>query len=341
MKFATGLVLAALAVTAANAGNPNYLRATKTESASDDFDFSDSLDASGSSDCPEDCPDKYKPVKDSDGVEYPNECFMRMAQCTDASGSLGDLADLYGGSVDEDDLTIDLTDLFGSDSTDGSHVKVNIMSLIGSGSDQVDMQDIIDAFEEEDGSDDSESGSDDLSWLFDSDSDSGSDDDVMVKGGKKTPVYDDSDSDEDDVMVKGGKKTPVYDDDSDSGEDDVLVKGGKKTPIVDDDSDSGEDDILVKGGSKTPATKSGKATKASKTDASADTIGSLYEDGSEGIIGDESESDEEDPTLVKGATKGKTVLDEDDSKSASDEDDDQTQNQQTAVATKSSKTLLP
>ncbi|KAL3662493.1 hypothetical protein V7S43_012348 [Phytophthora oleae] len=311
MKFATGLVIAALAVTAANAGNPNYLRSTDSDSldasGSDDFDFSssDSFEDSGSDDL-----------------------------------------------LDDEDLEIDLTDLFGSDSTDGSHVTVNIMSLIGSGSDQVDLQDIIDAFEDEDGS--SDSGSDDLSWLLDSDSDSGSDE-IIVKSGKGKTIQEDTDSGSDDLSW-------LDDSDSESGsEDPILVKGATKgkTPVVEDsdsgsddlswlldsDSDSGSDDaVLMKGGNKTPATKSSKSPKASKstkTGEASSTIGSLYDDGSEGVIGDESESDEEDPTLVKGATKGKIPVVEDDSESASDEDDflQGEQSAATKTATKSSKTI--
>ncbi|KUF85877.1 hypothetical protein AM587_10007999 [Phytophthora nicotianae] len=264
MKFATGLVLAAIAVTAANAGNPAYLRSTVSDDASgsDDFDFSDSLDASGSDDL-----------------------------------------------LDDEDLTIDLTDLFGSDSDseDGSHLKINIMSLIGSGSDQVDIQDIIDAFEEAEGSD--ASGSDDLSWLLDSDSGSDDDDEILLKGGKGKTLVDDSGSDDLSWLQE--------DDDSESGiEDPVLVKGATKgkAPVVDDDS--GSDDDLS-------------------------SIGTLYDDGSEGTIGDT----EEDPILVKGATKGKTPLYEDDSdsESASDEEDhlqtEQSDSAATKTATKSSKTL--
>ncbi|OWZ14881.1 hypothetical protein PHMEG_00011561 [Phytophthora megakarya] len=359
MKFATGLVLAALAVTAVNAGNPKNLRSTVDDSASDDFDFSDSLDASGSDD------------------------------------------------FDEDDLMIDLTDLFGSDSDSdsGSHVKVNIMSLIGSGSDQVDLQDIIDAF----GDEDSASGSDDLSWLLDSDSGSDDDDEILVKGGKedptlvkgatkgKTPVYeddsdsgsddlswlDDSDSasdEEDPILVKGatkGKtpaveedpilvkgatkgKTPVYEDDSDSGSDDlswlldsdsdsasdeedpILVKGATKGKTVEDpvltkgksplydDSEEDDDEVLVKGGNKSPATKTSKTEKAAKTSGSNMLLENLYDEGSEGTLGEE-----EDPILVKGATKGKTPVVDD----ASDEDDHLQTSQAEKTATKSSKTL--
>ncbi|KAG6950849.1 hypothetical protein JG688_00013983 [Phytophthora aleatoria] len=314
MKFATGLVLAAIAVTAANAGNPAYLRSTVSDDASgsDDFDFSDSLDAS-----------------ESDNVQ------------------------------DDDDLMIDLTDLFGSDSdsTDGSHLKINIMSLIGSGSDQVDIQDIIDAFKEAEGSD--ASGSDDLSWLLeDDDSESGSEDPILVKGATKgkTPVVEDDSGSEDPILVKGATKgkTPVVEDDSGS-EDPILVKGATKGKTAQYEDNSGsedpilvkgatkgktaqyEDPLLVKGGNKSPATKSSKSTKTGETTTSS--IGTLYDDGSDGTIGDESE----DPVLVKGATKGKTPLYEDDSDSASDEDDhlqqEQLESPATKTATKSSKTL--
>ncbi|KAG7380625.1 hypothetical protein PHYPSEUDO_006966 [Phytophthora pseudosyringae] len=333
MKFAAGLVLAALAVTTANAGHSSNLRSTKTDSidasGSDDFDFSasDSLDASGSDDL-----------------------------------------------LDDDDLTIDLTDLFGSDSSAGSHVKMSIMSLIGSGSDQVDLEDIIAAFEDD--SDASDSGSDDLSWLLDSESDSGSDE-IIVKSGKgkgKTALIEDSDSGSDDLSwlldsdSESGSEDPVLVKGATKGkltEDPVLVKGATKgkTALLDSDSDSGSDDlswlldsdsdsgsadeVLVKGGNKSPATKSSKSsksTKATKTGETSSSIGSLYDDGSEGVIGDESASDEEDPILVKGATKGKTPLVEDDSDSASDESesasdaDDHLQSDQSLTATKSSKT---
>ncbi|EGZ04299.1 hypothetical protein PHYSODRAFT_343410 [Phytophthora sojae] len=380
MKFAAGLVLAALAVTAANAGNPAYLRSSDDASASEDFDFSasDSLDASGSDACPDECPDKYEPVRDGD-YQYPNECYMRMAQC----------------------LTNDVNNLFVRDSTDGSRWTFTVESLFGSSGSGVEK---LDQFADVLGKMMSSSGSDDLSWLFDSDSESGSEDPTLVKGKGgvatkgKTPIYeDDSESgSDDDVLVKGVKEPAtksskssktekatktgtttdlidqLFDDASEDGiigdesdeEDPTLVKGATKggaatkgkTPIYEDDSESGsDDDVLVKGG-KEPATKSSKSSKtgkATKTGTTTDLIDQLFDDASEdGIIGDE--SDEEDPTLVKGATKGgaatkgKTPLYEEDdseSESASDEDDYFQQEQlQTSVAekaaTKSSKTLL-
>ncbi|KAE9188748.1 hypothetical protein PF005_g19930 [Phytophthora fragariae] len=51
----------------------------------------------------------------------------------------------------------------------------------------------------------------------------------------------------------------------------------------------------------TKSSKSTKATKSEKTGTASDSgIGSLFEDGSDGIIG-ENESGSADPTLVKGA----------------------------------------
>uniref|UniRef100_A0AAV1UMS9 Secreted protein n=1 Tax=Peronospora matthiolae TaxID=2874970 RepID=A0AAV1UMS9_9STRA len=119
MIFASGLVLAAVAVTAANAGNPSNLRTTD-EATTTNGDKSLLLD------------------------HYP-------------SGS---------EDIDPDDLTIDLTEILG-ESTDGSHIKLNILDLIGSGSDQVDIDDIIEAFRDP-------SGDDYLPWLDDLDEKDGS-----------------------------------------------------------------------------------------------------------------------------------------------------------------------
>ncbi|EGZ26428.1 hypothetical protein PHYSODRAFT_418477, partial [Phytophthora sojae] len=49
----------------------------------------------GSDGCPDECPDKYKPVMDDAGVEYPNKCFLRMAQCKGTSSGSLDLSDFY------------------------------------------------------------------------------------------------------------------------------------------------------------------------------------------------------------------------------------------------------
>ncbi|KAG7399457.1 hypothetical protein PHYBOEH_008829 [Phytophthora boehmeriae] len=405
-------MLAAVAITAAHAGNPKTLRGTN------------SVD-----DCPETCPDKYKPVTDDKGVEYPNKCYLKMAQCRGVDSDSG-----------SDDTLVDLTDIFGSgsDESGSGHVLLDLKDLIGSGSDQITLQELIDAIDGDDsGSDGSDDLDIDLSDLFGSDSDSdGSDDDFLddVQSLFGSGSYDDklnlkdligsgsgqitlqelidaiegSDSDDgsdvaDQTLVKGtkdkatkGKYAKVIDydstSDSDDGslfddsheDDDILVKGGKKTPVEtatkssksskaskssktpteeassvgslyedsslgfigSDSLDDDDDEILVKGGKKTPvetATKSSKSSKASKSSKTpteeASSVGSLYEDSSLGFIGSDSQDDE---TLLK-----KFLGEDSDSDSASDEDDDQLQQQQqdddevpvSEKASKSSKTL--
>ncbi|KAF4036486.1 Trypsin [Phytophthora infestans] len=88
----------------------------------------------------------------------------------------------------------------------------------------------------------SDSGSDDLSWLLDNDSDSGSEDPSLVKGATKGKV------------TKGASGSHDLDwlfaSESDSGsEDTVLVKGGKtskisKTLIEEDSASTSEDSVL-------------------------------------------------------------------------------------------------
>ncbi|KAG2516773.1 hypothetical protein BBO99_00003878 [Phytophthora kernoviae] len=307
LHFSFGLMLAAVAITAAHAGNPKTLRGT------------DSTD-----DCPEVCPDKYKPVTDDKGVEYPNKCYMKMSQCRDADSDSG-----------SDDTLVDLTDIFGSgsDASGSDHVLLDLKDLVGSGSNQITLQELVDAIDGDDsGSDGSDDLDIDLGDLFGSDSD-GSDDDILDdlkslfgsgSGDDKLDLKDligsgsgqitlqelihaiggsDSDSDagnnaEQQTFVKGandkatkGKATKVIDydstSDSDDGSlyDDVLVKGtkGKATKVIDydstSDSDDGSlyDDVLVKG-TKETAVKGTKevdlmgtketATKSSKSSKS-------------------------------------------------------------------------
>jgi len=59
------------------------------------------------------------------------------------------------------------------------------------------------------------------------------------------------------------------------------------------------------------ATKTTKATKSEKTGTgSSSGIGSLFEDGSTGLIGDESASGSADPTLVKGVKETEAPVEE-------------------------------
>ncbi|KAL4162188.1 hypothetical protein PRNP1_002735 [Phytophthora ramorum] len=108
MKLPSVLTCAAVVASTANAGNSNYLRSTGSNSAAGgkQFDFSDvdqtspTLIGSGSEACPEKCPLDLKPVFDEDGVEYLNECMLRLAECRDnsflAASDLADVRYMFG-----------------------------------------------------------------------------------------------------------------------------------------------------------------------------------------------------------------------------------------------------
>ncbi|KAG3109924.1 hypothetical protein PI125_g10481 [Phytophthora idaei] len=166
------------------------------------------------------------------------------------------------------------------DSTSGSDDLASLFN--GSGSD--DLSWLLKLLKSNSGS-----GSNDLSWLFDSNSDSdsasGSEDTVLIKGGKatKAPVKDSSESASEDVPATKGKatKTPNDEDDSESGSDDLSW-------LLDSDSDSGsEDPTLVKGATK------GKPTTAASGNHDLDWL-----------FASESDSGSKDTVLVKG---GKTT----------------------------------
>ncbi|KAJ8516598.1 hypothetical protein ON010_g18430 [Phytophthora cinnamomi] len=62
MKFTLGLVLTAVAITSTIA------------------------DGTGEDSCDFVCPEQFDPVTDENGVEYSNECFMKLAKCEGTSG---------------------------------------------------------------------------------------------------------------------------------------------------------------------------------------------------------------------------------------------------------------
>ncbi|KAG7387171.1 hypothetical protein PHYBOEH_008355 [Phytophthora boehmeriae] len=79
MKLSVGLMLAAVAFTVTHAGNLKTLRGSAS--------FND---------CPDTCPEKYKPVSDDNGVEYLNKCYLKMSQCRGTgSGSVDEGTQLY------------------------------------------------------------------------------------------------------------------------------------------------------------------------------------------------------------------------------------------------------
>ncbi|GMF16596.1 unnamed protein product [Phytophthora fragariaefolia] len=96
MQILRALIVATAAATTVNAGSPSYLRVSGSASTSGNkiYDFfnvnkfdqtASPLDGSGSDACPDECPMDNKPVKDEAGVEYLNECLLRMARCTHSS----------------------------------------------------------------------------------------------------------------------------------------------------------------------------------------------------------------------------------------------------------------
>ncbi|RLN63870.1 hypothetical protein BBP00_00003803 [Phytophthora kernoviae] len=281
---------------------------------------------------------------------------------TEASGSLETSA---AGSEDEPDLTVDY--LVGSGS-DAKQVQIDLMSLIGSGSNQVDLEDIIDALGA--GSVESdltvvESGKGETIASSDaSASTSGSDDIFESLFSTSGSVEESSSSSADPTLVKS-PEAPV----ETATKSTKAGKSTKTSPGVEssvgslfDDSSSGvlssesqsldADPTLVKDSpivvTKAPveeATKMTKATKSTKSSKSTKTssqegssVGNVFEDGSEGVIGSQSES--EDPTLVKNPV---TEESESGSSESGSEEEGQHVLQESVVenevpATKSSKT---
>ncbi|RLN55545.1 hypothetical protein BBJ29_007599 [Phytophthora kernoviae] len=175
---------------------------------------------------------------------------------TEASGSLETSA---AGSEDEPDLTVDY--LVGSGS-DAKQVQIDLMSLIGSGSNQVDLEDIIDAL----GAGSVES---DLT--------------VVESGKGETIASSDASA-------------------STSGSDDIFESLFSTSGSVEESSSSSADPTLVKSPEAPveTATKSTKAGKSTKTSPGVESsVGSLFDDSSSGVLSSESQSLDADPTMVK------------------------------------------
>ena len=104
---------------------------------------------------------------------------------------------------EEDDLLVDLDDVFG---TDGSYGKINILDLIGSGDGKVSLDEILEAFGE----------SSDL-------------DDQWTHKGRKDSDFDSDDSDSWSSKSKGKYNDATESDDSDSDSDSVLPRQSSKS----------------------------------------------------------------------------------------------------------------
>ncbi|KAK1943165.1 hypothetical protein P3T76_005802 [Phytophthora citrophthora] len=127
MKFATNLVIAALVVASASAGNPAQVQQNSTE-------------GSATSHCPNVvCPDVFDPVTDENGVTYPNKCAMEDAKCKGPRENVMDeyervYGKKFGAPRDENDGVNSKSD--GSDKCDDI-ICLQVVNLPMCGSDGV------------------------------------------------------------------------------------------------------------------------------------------------------------------------------------------------------------
>ncbi|KAG7388732.1 hypothetical protein PHYPSEUDO_011925 [Phytophthora pseudosyringae] len=285
MKFAAGLVLATIAVTTVHAGNPSMQKEVPSESSSTSVDSSKSGGLGTS--CNFACLAVMSPVTDENGVTYSNECMMRAAKCKDTGPKenvLDEYKRLYGRS-------------FGASRNDDAGDE---------------------SASDESGSYDDESASDE--------SGSPTENPKMVKGTKSVDSSDNGDNSASDSSADGTPTSycpnvaclDVYDPVSDENgvtypnkcSMEVAKCKGPRENVLDeykrlygksfgasrgddagdesasDESGSSSENPKMVNGTKGPgkAEKSKKSTKTSSHSASG--IGSLYEDGSEGIIDD-------------------------------------------------------
>ncbi|KAL4175812.1 hypothetical protein KRP22_000771 [Phytophthora ramorum] len=257
MKVTAGFVVAAIVVTTVHAGNS----LTKQDS------LGDSGSSAVESSCPDVCPDVMQPVYDGDGTMYSNSCHMRAAKCKGKTKSVDLLEEykrLYGKS-------------FGASRDDARDDSASEES--GSSSDAPTFVKGTKSASDDDSGDDSTDGSDETycpnvaclavySPVFDEDGKMYSNECVMnaakCKGKRKN------------VNVLEEYKR-LY----------GRSFGASRPEDAEDDSASEES------GSSSAATKMVKGTKGpgkakKKSTASSSSIGSLYDDGSDGVIGSDS-----------------------------------------------------
>ncbi|KAL3662492.1 hypothetical protein V7S43_012347 [Phytophthora oleae] len=284
-------------------------------SDSGSWDWSwDSVEGSGSSTeastagsskeaCPDACTMEYSPVTDENGKTYSNECAMRLAKCKGETGekkkiinfAVLDEPTVVKGTKEAETPATKTTKATKSEKT-GTASGSGIGSLFADGS----------------------------SGVIGSDSESGSADPTLVKGSKETPipiqiidVITKAPILEATKTTKATKSTKSEKTDTASGSGIGILFADGSSGVIGNSSESGSvDPTLVKGSKETPApieitkapvldaTKTAKATKSTKSEktgtASSSSIGSLFDDGSNGVIG--SESGSADPTLVKATT---------------------------------------
>ncbi|EGZ26429.1 Kazal-like serine protease inhibitor domain-containing protein, partial [Phytophthora sojae] len=232
--------------------------------------------------CPDACTMEYSPVVDENGKEYSNECAMRLAKCKGETGEKKKIVDFT--ALDKPSLVkgVKETEAPSTATKSSKSTKASKSEKTGTASGSG----IGSLFED---------GSDGIIG----ESESGSADPTLVKGVKETEAPSTATKS---TKASKSEKTGTA---SGSGIGSLFEDGSDG--IIGESESGSADPTLVKGVKETEApstaTKSSKSTKASKSEktgtASGSGIGSLFEDGSDGIIG-ESESGSADPTLVKG-----------------------------------------
>ncbi|KAL3667957.1 hypothetical protein V7S43_006834 [Phytophthora oleae] len=286
MKFTASLVIAAIAASTVRAGNP-AMQTTLTsesgsESASASVDSSE-LEDTGTS-CNFACLAVMRPVTDENGVTYSNECMMRAAKCKGKRKDVNVLEEykrLYGKSFGASRDADDAGDESASDESASDED--------GSASESSGAVKILQGAPESNDSSEEESASDD-----------GSDKDTpksycpnILCPAVFSPVWDENGVQyPNECSMKASKckgpKENVLDEykriygkefgapRDESGSDDASES---------DDGSSSMATKMVKG--TKGSSKAEKSKKATKTSSDSDSdIGSLYDDGSEGVIDD-------------------------------------------------------
>ncbi|RLN63877.1 hypothetical protein BBP00_00003801 [Phytophthora kernoviae] len=243
-------------------------------SSSWNLDWDEGSEASGSGySCDEVCPVDYEPLCGTDGVTYKNDCHLSVAQCNAT------------------DLAVESTGECTLSSTSAS------AEASGEGSTPAACPDVCTA-EYSPVTDDNgvEYSNKCMMLIAKCKAEKGKSDPTLVKS-SKDPVEE---------ATKTTKSTKSTKTSSSAGSSvGSLFDDGSLGVIGSNSLDA--DPTLVKGtkGPVEEATKTTKSTKSTKTSSSAgSSVGSLFDDGSLGVIG--SNSLDADPTLVKG-TKAPVV----------------------------------